>query len=85
MLQSRPDIVYIFSLLVKLLCYKDFNYMSNKMIPYHTLRSGGGGGLLNPPPPKLCPHAFNSGATLLCVGAFSPKIVLHCVAKKKID
>ena len=37
-----------------------------------------------PPPPtiKCCPHAFNSGATLLCVGDFSPKIALHCVAKK---
>ena len=23
--------------LIKLLCYKCFNYMSNKMIPYHTI------------------------------------------------
>ena len=28
-----------------------------------------------PPPPVFCPHAFNFGATLLCVGDFSQKIV----------
>ena len=32
-------------------------------------------------PPKFCHHAFNSGATLLCVGDFSNKIVLHRAAK----
>ena len=30
-------IVYILSLLIKFSCYKCFNYMSNKMIPYHTI------------------------------------------------
>ena len=34
-------------------------------------------------PPKFCHHAFNSGATLLCVGDFSYQIVLHRAAKKK--
>ena len=28
-----------------------------------------------PPPPIFCPHAFNFGAALLCVGDFSQKIV----------
>ena len=38
---------------------------------------GGGGGALEapPPPPIFCPHTFNFGATLLCVGDFSQKIV----------
>ena len=40
------------------------------------IRSGGGGALKAPPPPQfVCPHAFNFGATLLCVGDFSQKIV----------
>ena len=34
-----------------------------------------GGGALKPPPPIFCPHGFNFGATLLCVGDFSQKIV----------
>ena len=38
------------------------------------IRSGGGG-TLKAPPPISCPHAFNFGATLLCVGDFSQKIV----------
>ena len=33
-------------------------------------------------PPKVCHHALNSGATLLCVDDFSQKIDLHRVAKK---
>ena len=36
-------------------------------------------------PPTFCHHAFNSGATLLCVGDFSYKIVLHRAAKKNFD
>ena len=35
----------------------------------------GGGGGFKSPPPIFCSHAFNFGATLLCVGDFSPKIV----------
>ena len=35
--------------------------------------------------PKFCHHAFSSGATLLCVGNFSHKIVLHRAAKKSFD
>ena len=31
-------------------------------------------------PPKFYHHAFNSGATLLCVGDFFQNIVLHRVA-----
>ena len=34
-----------------------------------------GGGALKAPPPISCPHAFNFGATILCVGDFSQKIV----------
>ena len=37
------------------------------------IRSGGGG--LKAPPPIFCSHAFNFGATLLCVGDFSQTIV----------
>ena len=40
----------------------------------YTIR-GGGGALKAPPPPIFCPHAFNFGATLLCVGDFSKKII----------
>ena len=36
---------------------------------------GGGGAFKAPPPPIFCSHAFNFGATLLCVGDFSQKIV----------
>ena len=39
------------------------------------MQSGGGGFKSPPPPPIFCPHAFNFGATLLCVGDFSQKIV----------
>ena len=34
-----------------------------------------GGGFKPPPPLIFCPHTFNFGATLLCVGDFSQKIV----------
>ena len=37
------------------------------------IRSGGGGGFKSPPPLSFCPHAFNFGATLLCVGTFPKK------------
>ena len=46
-----------------------------------TIRSGGGG-VKTSPPPILCPHAFNLGATLLCVGDFSQKT--QCGQKKLI-
>ena len=50
-----------------------------KPVPY-TIR--GGGALKAPPPPTIfCPHVFNIGATILCVGDFSQKIE-HRVAKK---
>ena len=42
---------------------------------FNPIRSGGGGGALKTPPPIFCPHAFNFGATTLCVGDFSQKIV----------
>ena len=35
----------------------------------------GGGGGFKSPPPIFYPHAFNFGATLLCVGDFSQKII----------
>ena len=34
-----------------------------------------GGTLKAPPPPIFCPHAFNFGATLLCVREYSQKII----------
>ena len=40
-----------------------------------TLYDPGGGGALKAPPPIFCPHTFNFGATILCVGDFSQKIV----------
>ena len=39
-----------------------------------TLYDPGGGGFKSPPL-IFCPHAFNFGATILCVGDFSQKIV----------
>ena len=42
---------------------------------FNPIRSGGGGGFKSPPPSDFCPHAFNFGATILCVGDFSQKIV----------
>ena len=40
------------------------------------------GGALKAPPPIFCPHAFNFGATLLCVGDFSKKNSLTPCGKK---
>ena len=40
-----------------------------------TLYHPGVGGFKSPPPPIICPHAFNFGAALMCVGDFSQKIV----------
>ena len=38
------------------------------------IRSGVGEGFKSPPPPLIfCQHAFNFGATILCVVDFSPK------------
>ena len=42
---------------------------------FNPIRSRGGGFKSPPPPPIFCSHAFNFGATLLCVGDFSQKIV----------
>ena len=42
------------------------------------------GALKAPLPPIFCPHAFNFGATLLCVGDFSPKIFFTAYGEKKI-
>ena len=36
-------------------------------------RGGGREALKALPPPIFCPHAFNFGATLLCVGDFKKK------------
>ena len=46
---------------------------------------GGGGGFKSPPPPIVCPHAFNFGATLLCVGDFFQKNSLTPCSKKSSD
>ena len=40
-----------------------------------TLYDPGGGGFKRATPPIFCTHAFNFGATLLCVDDFSKKIV----------
>ena len=53
-------------------------YISDHIcIVFNPLQSGGA---FKSPPPNFCPHAFNFGATLLCV----PKNSDHHVAKKKI-
>ena len=44
---------------------------------FNPIRSGG-----KAPPLIFCPHAFNFGATLLCVGDFSPKNSLTPCGKK---
>ena len=47
---------------------------SNQIGRINPIQSEGGGWeLLKPPLPKVCPHALNFGATLLCVEDFSPK------------
>ena len=51
------------------------------LVPYFLLNPIRSGGAFKAAPPKFCHHAFNSGATLLCVGDFSYKIVLHRAAK----
>ena len=43
--------------------------------PCNECKIRGGGGGFKTPPPIFCPHAFNLGATLLCVGDISQKIV----------
>ena len=48
--------------------------------PAYTIR---GGALKAPPPEFFCPHAFNFGATLLCVGDFSQKNSLTPCDEKK--
>ena len=50
-----------------------------------TLYDPGGGVALKAPPPIFCPHAFNFGATILCVGDFSQKIVSYRVANFFFD
>ena len=56
----------------------DFNHMQYLGTPtktsFNPIRSGGGG-LKALPPPIFCPHAFNFGATILCIRDFSQKIV----------
>ena len=54
------------------------------LVPYFLLNSIRSGGAFKAAPLKFCHHAFNSGATLLCVDDFSHKIVLHRAAKKKL-
>ena len=43
------------------------------------IRSGGGGAF------KVCPHAFNIEAILLCLGDFPKKYFLHRVMKENFD
>ena len=62
--------------------YNGIDYIHWNVI---TLYDSGGGGGFNAPPRQCCPYAFDFGATLLCTGDCSQKIVLHLVVKKKID
>ena len=56
-------------------CRKN-NKKNEIFVDLNPIRSGGGGALKAPPPPPIfCSHAFKFGATLLCVGDFSQKIV----------
>ena len=52
------------------------------VVPYFLLNPIRIGRDFKAAPPKFCHHAFNPGATLLCVGDFSYKIVSHRAAKK---
>ena len=57
-------------------CYKVSCIESTTILLLLTLYDpAGGGGFKSSPPPNFCSHAFNFGATLLCVGDFSQKIV----------
>ena len=59
-------------------CSASQMFADNNILNFEALTlydPGGGGALEAPPPPIFCPHAFNFGATILCVGDFSPKIV----------
>ena len=58
--------------------------MLENVAVFNPIRSGGGGGALKASPPIFCPHAFNFGATLLCVGVFSPKNSLTQYGKKNL-
>ena len=69
MLNNKSDITA--SCLTPLATVKD----SNRSFAHLTLYDPGGGGALKAPTPIFCSHAFNFGATLLCVGDFSQKIV----------
>ena len=75
------------------ICYKC--YSSNQLVqqlhtdvtlmseakPY-TIRGGEALKAAPPPPLIFCPHAFNFGATLLCVGDFSKKNSLTSCGEK---
>ena len=52
------------------------------LVPYFLLNSIRSGLAFKAAPLKFCHHAFNSGATLLCVGDFSHKIVFTVLRKK---
>ena len=52
------------------------------LVPYFLLNTIRSGKAFKAAPPKFCYHTFISEATLLCVGDFSHKIVLHRAAKK---
>ena len=58
--------------------------MLENVAVFNPIRSGGGGAL-KASPPIFCPHAFNFGATLLCVGVFSQKNSLTQYGKKNFD
>ena len=54
------------------------------LVPYFLLNRLRSGGAFKAAAPKFSHHAFNSVATLLCIGDFSHKIVLHRAAKKNL-
>ena len=58
-----------------------------KIVIVNPIQSWGGGFKSPPPAPQnFCPHAFNFGATLLCVGDFKKKNSLTpCCQQKNFD
>ena len=55
-------------------CTAQTKYLIHYPTRLNPIRSGGGGSFKSPSP-IFCLHTFNFGATLLCVGDFTQKIV----------
>ena len=65
---QRPNMMKFLDLMTSVSKKDRFRLTLFLKVVFNPIRSGGGGALKVPPPPIFCPHAFNFGATLLCVG-----------------